>query len=59
VLNYVAHRKAPVPNADAVKYQEGINKLLYRELADVMNEHPKTIEQQMLKPMRQKLLPNN
>jgi len=56
---FVLNRKTPVANTEATKFQESVNKLFYRELADAMNQHPKEVEQQMLKPMRQKLLPSN
>lgn len=55
---YVLKRKQVVPSTEVVKLQEIIHKLLFRELAEVLDENPRILEEKVLKGFRSKLIPD-
>lgn len=53
---YVLSKKQLVPPSDALKLQENVNKLLYRELVEATGQNQKALEERIAKGLRQKLL---
>ncbi len=56
---FVMKRKQLVSDQELNKLQESVNKLLFRELSEALNEPMKSIEARIAKGMRSKLLPDH
>lgn len=53
---FVMRRRQVVPNSEIVKFHDTTQRLLVKELAEALNELPRTIEERLEKIMRPKLL---
>jgi uncharacterized protein YcgL (UPF0745 family) len=55
---YVLKKKEIVPQPEVARFSESVNRLLLREMSDVLGETPKQIEERLARPMRHKLSPD-
>lgn len=55
---HVLKKRMIVPTSEVNKFSEQVNKLLFRELSEILSEPIKSLEQRISKGMRQKLLPD-
>lgn len=55
---HVMIKRVYVPASEMVRYQETIQKFLYRELSEALNEQVRSLEERVTKSMRQKLIPD-
>lgn len=56
---FVLLRKQVVPDNTALRFQETVHKLLFRELSEATGDHPRILEERAVKSLRHKLLPDN
>lgn len=56
---FVLKRKQVVPQQEAAKMQETVNKLLLRELSEATGENIRNLEDRIAKSFKQKLLPDH
>jgi RNA polymerase-interacting CarD/CdnL/TRCF family regulator len=55
---YVLKKKQVVPATEVTRFQESVNKLLFRELSETTGQSIKTLEDQIAKGLRHKLIPD-
>jgi RNA polymerase-interacting CarD/CdnL/TRCF family regulator len=55
---YVLKKKQIVPTPEVLKLQEMVHKLLFRELAETLNENIRTLEERVVRGFRTKLQPD-
>ena len=56
---FVLKRKQVVPAPEVSRLYENVNRLLLRELSEVLNKPARALEEQITKGFRQKLLPDH
>lgn len=56
---YVLKRRQVVPTTEVTKFQEAVQKLLFRELSEALGEHIRDLEVKITKAFRAKLIPDN
>jgi RNA polymerase-interacting CarD/CdnL/TRCF family regulator len=55
---YVLKKRQVVPSSEVVKLQEAVHKLLFRELAEALQDNPKLLEEKITRGFRVKLTPD-
>jgi RNA polymerase-interacting CarD/CdnL/TRCF family regulator len=56
---FVLRRKQVVPSSEVIKLQENVNRLLFRELSEALNEPLRILEEKINKSIRVKLIPDS
>lgn len=55
---YVLKKRQVVPSSEVTKLQDAVHKLLFRELAEALQDNPKLLEEKISKGFRVKLTPD-
>ena len=56
---HVLGKRQIVPTSEVAKFSEAVNRILYRELSELLDEPMKSIEERVAKGMKHKLIPDS